>query len=235
MHLPILHQDPHFIAINKPCGLLVHRTRIAEEQTHFALQLLRNQIGQRVYPIHRLDRPTSGVLIFGLNKEAASSFQEQIKAHTIQKKYWTIVRGYTEEKGVIEYDLKKDGDGVLQKAITHYQRLATTELNIPVSRYPTARYSLVEVYPQTGRMHQIRRHFAHLRHYIVGDKTHGERHHNRMFKEQLNCPLMLLHAHSLTFKHPFSQQQTEIKAPLPEHWKNVLPYLNLEKFAESLD
>ncbi len=230
MNLSILYRDPHFIAIHKPCGLLVHRTRIAEEKTHFALQILRNQIKQRVYPIHRLDRPTSGVLIFGLNQEAARLFQEQIKTHTIEKKYWAVVRGYTPESDIIDYDLKKDGDGVLQKAITHYQRLSTTELNIPVSRYPTARYSLVEVHPKTGRMHQIRRHFAHLRHYIIGDKRHGERHHNRMFKEKLDCPFMLLHAYSLSFQHPFTQEPITIQAPLPQHWKHILPILDWQSF-----
>lgn len=225
MKLDIIYQDEDFVAINKPCGLLVHRTRIAEEQKYFALQLLRNQLGQWVYPVHRLDRPTSGVLIFGLHEQAAGALQTQIKEKVVEKKYWAVVRGHIHSGGILDYPLKKEDTGRLQEAQTYYKPLAQTELPIEVSRYKSVRYTLVEAQPLTGRMHQLRRHFAHLRHYIIGDKRHGERHHNRMFKERLDCPFMLLHACSLKFEQPFTKKSVEIFAPFPLHWEKVMPFL----------
>jgi len=225
MELEIIYRDADFVAINKPCGLLVHRTRIAEEQKYFALQLLRDQLGQWVYPVHRLDRPTSGVLIFGLHEAAAGALQKQMMEKVVEKKYWAVVRGHLHSEGVLDYPLKKEDTGRMQEAQTYYKPLAQTELPIAVSRYDSVRYTLVEAQPLTGRMHQLRRHFAHLRHYIIGDKRHGERHHNRMFRERLDCPFMLLHAFSLRFEQPFSGESVDIFAPFPLHWRRVMPFL----------
>jgi tRNA pseudouridine65 synthase len=219
--LSILYQDEYLVAINKPNGLLVHRTRIAEENRTFALQLLRDQLGQRVYPLHRLDRPTSGVLLFGLNKESAQKLMPVFEDHGVEKKYLAVVRGYVKEADEIEYALKEEKYKQAQYALTQYSRLATVELPIPVGRYQTARYSLVEARPLTGRMHQIRKHFAHICHYIVGDKRHGDWRHNQMFAQQLHTPYLLLHAYSVQFTHPFTGIITRIEAHLPEHFKNL--------------
>jgi tRNA pseudouridine65 synthase len=219
--LEIIYQDEQYVAINKPNGLLVHRTRIAEEAKTFALQLLRDQLGHRVYPLHRLDRPTSGILLFGLHKEAAQLLMPAFESREVEKTYLAIVRGYAPEKGTIDYPLKEEKYKEPQQAITYFQRLATIELPIHVNRYPTSRYSLVEVKPLTGRMHQIRKHFAHIRHYIVGDKKHGDWRHNQMFREKLSSPYMKLHAWKLSFVQPFSGEHKQITAPVPLHMQQI--------------
>lgn len=219
--LEILFEDEHYIAINKPNGLLVHRTNIAADVEDFALQRLRNQVGYHVFPVHRLDRPTSGILVFGKSKEATAALANHFQEKTIRKTYLAVVRGFAPEEGIIDHPLKKD-NGQLQNASTAFKRLGTNELDIPVKPFPTARYSLVAAWPHTGRMHQIRKHFAHLRHYIIGDKTHGETHHTKMFKEKLNCTQMLLHAYKLEFEHPISKQNIVITAKLPEHFSKIV-------------
>jgi tRNA pseudouridine65 synthase len=221
------------VAINKPNGLLVHRTRIAEENKTFALQILRDQLGRRVYPLHRLDRPTSGVLLFGLSKESAQRLMPAFEERKVEKIYLAIVRGYVIEQETIEYALKEEKYKDLQSAITTYKRIATIELPIPVGQYQTARYSLVEAKPYTGRMHQIRKHFAHISHYIVGDKKHGDWRHNQMFSEQFHSPYLLLHACSLDFIHPYTGKPIQVEAPLPEHFKNIIAKFGWEKQVES--
>lgn len=218
MVLEIIYEDAHYVAINKPNGLLVHRTRIAEEKKEFALQLLRDQLGIRVHAVHRLDRGTSGVLLFAKSPEATAPLVKAFAERQPDKTYYAVVRGYAPEAGTIDSPIRPDKDHQhkeAQDAVTHFSRLATVELPIAVGRYQTARYSLVKIKPETGRMHQIRKHFAHLRHYIIGDKKHGDWRHNLMFLEQLDSPFMLLHAASLRFEHPFTGQTLELKAPLP--------------------
>ena len=227
--LEIIFEDEHYVAINKPNGLLVHRTRIAEEKKEFALQLLRDQLGYRLYPLHRLDRGTSGVLLFAKTPAAAAPLVQAFTERQPDKTYFAIVRGYSPEAGTIDSPIRPDKDHshkAPQEAITHYSRLATIELPIPVGPYQTARYSLVKIKPETGRMHQIRKHFAHLRHYIIGDKKHGDWRHNLMFLEQLNSPCLLLHAASLKFEHPFTHEIIQIKAQIPDNLYRLCQQFN---------
>jgi len=224
--LEILYRDEHFIAINKPSGLLVHRSPIDRHETEFAVQILRDQIGQYVYPLHRLDKPTSGVLFFALDKESTKLVSEQFKNHTIQKTYLTMVRGYTEECGIIDHPLKEKLDKIAdkkakkdkeaQEAITEYKRLATVEVPFAVGRYDKTRYSLVEVKPQTGRKHQIRRHMKHISHHILGDTKYGRGEHNKLIREKFDCHRLLLHASELELWHPHKDETLVIKAPLDE-------------------
>jgi len=211
----ILFDDAYFIAINKPKNILVHRTRISED-TVFVLQLVRNQMGHHVYPIHRLDRPTSGVLLFGKTQEAASQLSALMRNKTIHKKYLGVVRGFLNESGTIDYPLVTKEHLPAQKAITHYKNLGQVEKDFHVNRYPTSRYSLLEITLDTGRRHQIRRHFAHFRHPIIGDKRHGDCKHNKYFTEELGIERMLLHAKEMTFMHPFTKVSVSISAPLDE-------------------
>jgi tRNA pseudouridine65 synthase len=217
MHeLPILFQDDNYIAIHKPPGLLVHRTRISQD-TRFVLQILRNQIGQWVYPIHRLDRPTSGVLIFGLNSDAARLLAQEFEQRKVVKRYLAVVRGYTEEGGVIDYPLQEEKWTEPQPAVSEYRKLAQVELPHPVGRYQTARYSLLEIQPKTGRMHQIRKHMKHIFHPIVGDTTHGDGKQNALFRELFDVHRLLLMATELEFQHPYTTKQLSIRlAPEPE-------------------
>jgi len=222
--LEIIYADAQYVAINKPNGLLVHRTRIAEEKKEFALQLLRDQLGYRLYPLHRLDRGTSGVLLFAKTPTAAAPLVQAFTERQPDKTYFAVVRGYAPEAGIIDSPIRPDKDHPhkeAQEAVTHYIRLATVELPIPVGPYQTARYSLVKIKPETGRMHQIRKHFAHLRHYIIGDKKHGDWRHNRMFLEDLNSSCLLLHAAALTFEHPVTGETIQIKAQLPENMRRI--------------
>ena len=227
MEFPILFQDAHFVAINKPSGWLVHRTGISQDRV-FVLQELRNQIGQHVFPVHRLDRGTSGVLLFALDASSARAAQAALEDRESKKTYLTIVRGWVAPIGMIDVALEKDGTGELQHAVTTYRCIAHAELPIPVDRYATARYSLVEVRLHTGRMHQIRRHFAHLRHPVLCDRKRGDRHHNRMWAEQLGIDKIMLCARSLQFTHPFTQELVYLEAQPEAHFWEACKILGWE-------
>ncbi|NVK23576.1 MAG: tRNA pseudouridine(65) synthase TruC [Gammaproteobacteria bacterium] len=222
--LEVLYQDEHIVAINKPSGLLVHRSEIDKRETLFALQLTRDLISQRVYPIHRLDRPTSGVLVFALSSDVARMMSEQFIAHAVTKRYLAVVRGYVPKTLTIDYALKeildkfadKDRaqDKEPQQAVTELQSLATAELPFPSGRYPQSRYSLVELTPATGRKHQLRRHMAHIRHPILGDTNHGDGKQNKAALDNLNLDRLALHAKSIEFTHPITNKSVFITAGL---------------------
>ncbi|MBI5463234.1 MAG: tRNA pseudouridine(65) synthase TruC [Gammaproteobacteria bacterium] len=230
--LTILYRDDRFIAIDKPSGLLVHRSLIDKHETRFAIQLLRDQIGRHVYPLHRLDKPTSGVLLFALTEDAARAMGAVFERNAVDKTYLAVVRGYTLEQDSIDYPLREELDRMSdsrarpdkppQPALTDYRRLATLELEIPDGRHPTSRYSLLEVTPRTGRKHQIRRHMKHVFHPIVGDTTHGDGKHNRIFREHLHCQRLLLCARELRFVHPDSDTPIRIRAPLDAEFQRVV-------------
>ncbi|MGJ1316146.1 pseudouridine synthase [Sphingobacterium multivorum] len=205
---------------------MVHRSAIARDASAFALQLLRDQLGKTVYPAHRLDRKTGGILLFSLNKETDQYLQKSFQERKIDKKYLAVLRGFAPAEGLIDYPLKRD-DGTVQEAQTSFRLLAQGELAVPFGKFPTARYSLVEANPITGRMHQLRRHFAHIFHPIIGDRPHGCNKQNKFWKEAYQMDTMLLHASELTFKHPLSGEDVHIKAPLQPDFIRVLEILNL--------
>lgn len=210
MALTILYRDAQLIAIDKPPGLLVHRSDIDRHETRFAVQLLRNQIGRRVQPVHRLDKGTSGVLLFAFDPDTARDLGRQFEANTVEKTYLAVVRGWPPESGVIDHALARryDDYGRImpeaepQPATTRYRRLATVELPYEVESYPTSRYALVELQPLTGRRHQLRRHLAHIAHPIIGDATYGRGRHNRFFQQQFGCARLLLACTRLQFRAP---------------------------------
>lgn len=208
--LPILYRDAHYVGVDKPAGMLVHRTQIDRERNHVALQVLRDQLGQRVWPVHRLDRPTSGLLLFGLNPEAARALAEAFAQRRVVKRYLAVVRGWAPEQGRVERGVKARDQVSRPLGITDYRRLAQVELPIPVGPYPAARYSLLELRPLTGRRHQLRYHCAHLGHPIIGDTTYGRGEHNRLFRDQLGCRRLLLIAAGLAFRHPLSGAAVEL-------------------------
>ncbi len=222
----VLFEDDHLVVINKPPGILVHPTRISED-TITILPLLRDQVGQRVYPIHRLDRGTSGVLVFGKNKEAASILNALFRSQEVKKEYHAVIRGYVEEQGRIDYPLAKDPTKEPQEAITEYVRISQTELDFSVGKYPKSRYSLVKIHPHTGKFHQIRRHFSHIRHPVIGDKRHGDCKHNKYFRESLGVDRMLLHASGLSFFYPYQKQALLLEAPLGDVFKKSIALLKL--------
>ena len=219
--LDIVFQDDELIAINKPHGLLVHRSPIARDANEFALQILRDQLNRHVYPAHRLDRKTGGVLLFALNKETEKLMQQQFSDNLVSKKYLAIVRGHTPDEQEIDYPLRKE-NGTLQEAFTRYKTLARAELDVPLGNHATSRYSLVEANPTTGRMHQLRKHFSHVFHPIIGDRTHGCNKQNKLFKERWELDTMLLHASQLSFIHPVSKIPVHIEAPLQAEFLRVM-------------
>lgn len=209
--LPILYRDRYYVAVYKPPGLLVHRTRIADGE-RFAMQWLRDQLGCWVYPVHRLDRPACGALLFALDPEAASRMVHLFQQRSVEKSYLALVRGYTAAQQRIDYPLQEEPGKARQSAVTGYRRLAQVELPFPVGRYASARYSLLQVQPLSGRLHQIRKHMKHIFHPIVGDTTHGDGAHNRFFRRQFGCQRLLLLANSLAFRHPFTEAAVTINA-----------------------
>ncbi|GAB2666182.1 tRNA pseudouridine(65) synthase TruC [Vibrio panuliri] len=229
--LDIVYQDEYFVAVNKPAGMLVHRSWLDKHETQFVMQTLRDQIGQHVFPLHRLDRPTSGVLIFALSSEIAAQVMPMFANHEMKKTYHAIVRGWIEEEGTLDYPLKVELDKIADKfasqekeaqdAVTDYRPLAKVEVPHSTGRFPTTRYCLMELNPHTGRKHQLRRHMAHLRHPMVGDTTHGDGKHNKLFRDVYNSHRLLLHASSLEFVHPFSGETLVIKAGFDTTWRSL--------------
>ncbi len=223
--LEILYQDEYITAINKPHGLLVHQSPIARDASEFAIQLLRDQIGKKVFPVHRLDRKTSGVLLFAFDKDVNRILTEQFTTKQIEKRYIAIVRGFAPEEMLIDYALYKD-NGVLQEAQTLIKRMQTAEIDLPSGKHPTSRYSFVEAFPFTGRMHQIRKHLAHILHPIIGDRPHGCNKQNKLWLEKYEMNTMMLHGASLKLNHPVTNEVLEIKAEPQAEFKRVMQLLN---------
>lgn len=231
--LEILYKDEHIVAINKPHGLLVHRTKMAKDATEFALQQLRDQLGQPVYPAHRIDRKTGGILLFALNDAVNRQLQILFAERKMSKTYLSIVRGFSEDEGEIDYPLVSES-GKTQESKTTYNTLAKAELNVPFGKHSTSRYSLVKVVPETGRMHQIRKHLAHILHPIIADRAHGCNKQNRLFKEKWAMDTMLLHAWKLSFDHPITSEKIEIKAELQSEFVRMMELMDfrLEEHAQ---
>lgn len=221
--LEVLYRDEWFIAINKPCGLLVHRTRIAEEDTVFALQILRDQIGCHLYPVHRIDRPTSGILLFAFTPEVARALNEQLVSHQAEKIYTALVRGWMREPISLDHSVKNE-NGNMYEAQTDFKPLRWLEVPISAGKYPHSRYSVIECRPFTGRWHQIRQHLAHLRHYIINDRVHGDNKHNKLYTSQLGIYEMFLHATTIALDHPIKKERLHIAAPFPPHWERIVSY-----------
>jgi tRNA pseudouridine65 synthase len=236
--LSILYQDALLVAVHKPAGLLVHRSPIDRHETRFALQLLRDQLGCRVYPVHRLDKPTSGVLLFGLSPEGARAAALSFAAGAVRKSYLAVVRGVPEQQGRIDHPLFEEPDRLdypnspergAQPALTEFRRLASVELPCAVGRYASSRYALLELHPLTGRRHQLRRHCKHIFHPIIGDSKYGEGRHNRFFREYFGCHRLLLAATEIRLPHPESGAELRISAPLEASFATLLIQLGWDQ------
>ena len=233
--LAIVYRDEHLVAVHKPSGLLVHRSNIDRHETRFALQMARDQVGQRVYPVHRLDKPTSGLLLFALSPETAGQLARQFAAHTVRKEYLAVVRGYCTGEGVIDHpisvrsDRLADGDRrqppPAQSAQTAFRGLATVDIPHAVDRYPSSRYSLVALSPRQGRRHQLRRHMKHIGHPIIGDAKYGKGVHNRFFREHYGSDRLLLACTRLGLSHPVTGKSITLCADPEASFQRVMQQL----------
>jgi tRNA pseudouridine65 synthase len=221
--IEILYRDDDLLAVHKPAGLLVHRNAHAGCEP-FLLQMLRDRLGMKLYPVHRLDRPTSGLMIMALSPGAASVLARQFAAQEVRKTYVAVVRGYTAEEGVIDSPLKSQS-GAEALARTEFTRLGRAEIPYPVGPHPSARYSLVRVEPRTGRTHQIRRHFAHIRHPLIGDVLRGDGRQNRFFREHFGIRRLLLASVALRFRHPAGGAEMRLQCPPDEEMRTVFARL----------
>lgn len=236
--LDILYQDEYIVAVNKPAGLFVHRSFMDKDEIYFALQLVRDQIGKYVYPLHRLDRPTSGVLLFTLDQDTARIMGQAFSEHKICKTYFALVRGFLDGAGQVDHPLKEkldkigdkfsNQDKAPQEAVSNYESIATASLPIAVGKYPTVRYSLVKLTPETGRRHQLRRHLAHLRHPIIGDINYGDNKQNPFFIEYFGFKRLMLFAKSLSFDHPVTKERINISAKIDQEWITTLDKLQID-------
>jgi tRNA pseudouridine65 synthase len=213
----------------------VHRSPLDRHSSTYALQLVRNIVGKQVFPLHRLDKATSGVLLFALTKPMAAKMAALFRNRQVRKRYLAVVRGFIPENGVINHPLKEISDKktdeasdktLAHPAVTSYRRLATVEIDQAVDKYPTSRYSLVELLPATGRRHQLRRHMAHLSHPIIGDTVYGKGKHNRFFRENFGNQGLLLCAVELAFMHPETHDPLVITAEPDRLFQMLLDRFN---------
>ncbi len=238
--MQVLSRDERLIAVAKPAGLLVHRSAVDPRAESNALSQVRDRIGQYVYPVHRLDRPTSGVLLFALDADAARAIAGAFERGEVRKTYLAVVRGHVEPQGCIDHPLREECDPATdarardakaaQTAVTDYRRLALAELAVPAGPHATARFSLVEATPRTGRKHQIRRHLKHISHPILGDTTHGDGRQNRFAREHLLCSRLLLHAWRLELRPDWQAGGVTIEAPLEHDFYGALERLGWKGF-----
>jgi tRNA pseudouridine65 synthase len=219
--MALLHRDDRLAAFAKPSGLLVHRGW--GDDAIVALDLAREAIGRPVFPVHRLDRATSGVLLFALDASCAAALGRRFEAGEVHKTYVALVRGVAPEDLVIDHPVPKAETGPRVPAITALCRLATSEPLGPAAR----RFSLVEAKPRTGRLHQVRRHLKHAGHPIVGDVNYGKGDINRFFRDRYGLYRLALHAAELAFEHPFTRVTTTISAALPEDLRVPLERMGL--------
>jgi len=222
--LEIIYQDDSLVAINKPSGLLVHRSDIDFHEQRNAQKILQQQLATRVFPVHRLDKPTSGVLLFAKDKDAAATMALQFQNHDIRKDYIAIVRGHTEDTGSIDNPVRdKDAPHKPRKpAFTTFKTLARITLPVAIDRYPEARYSLISLQPESGRRHQLRQHMKHISHPVIGDTSYGKSVHNQYFKQSFSCNRLLLHAARISFTHPVRKEIVNLTADYDELFKRMV-------------
>ena len=221
-----MYQDDDLVAIDKPAGLLVHRTGLDAGETQFAVQRLRDQIGRAVWPVHRLDKGTSGVLLFALNARTTSAACSLFESDDVTKTYRTVVRGWPPDAGLIDHPLRRLPDDLrataraldVQPARTRFRTLARCALPLPYGDHSDTRCALLALEPLTGRRHQLRRHCKHMAHPIIGDATHGKGPLNRALAAWLGVQRLWLHAVTLELPHPVTGMPLRLCAPVGDEW-----------------
>ncbi|MGZ3768114.1 MAG: pseudouridine synthase [Bdellovibrio sp.] len=228
--LKILFQDEHFFAIDKPSGFFVHPPELSPypvPKEKICIHVLKKIMGQDVFPVHRLDAPTSGVILFTTSSRATRELSRLFMERKLRKTYHAVVRGWLDDHGSIQLPLEAGKEKNLVEAVTIFKTVKQIEVAFPVGKkYPTARYSLLEINPVTGRWHQIRRHFDRIAHPLLGDIEHGDSHHNRFFRDNLNIRGLCLKASAIELEHPWTGEQLKIESPLCEKWERIYSLFN---------
>jgi len=221
--LSVLYRDEYLAVVDKPAGLMVHDSKLARGESDFAADRLREQFGQKIFLVHRLDRATSGCLLLAFDRDSASVLGKTLMSREVVKDYLAVCRGWPAETAFTVDHPLDGGPGKPEKkpAITHFERLATGELDEPASGFPTSRYALLRASPETGRFRQIRRHLKHASHHLIGDTSHGDGRHNRIFRMR-GVHRMLLHARRLAFTHPHDGRQCVVEAPVDAQFARSL-------------
>ncbi len=233
--LELLYLDEHLAVVNKPANLAVHRSRLVGDDEDYLIDRLRLQLDGALHAVHRLDRATSGALLVARSREIAAELGRQWMARSVGKAYIAVVRGWPAEQGEIDYPLTGSSlRGEPKPALTRWRRLATVEVPIAQGRYPQQRYSLLEVIPETGRYRQIRRHFHHVSHHLLGDTSHGRGDHNRLMRQHFGVHRLLLHALWLEFAHPLNGVRLRLTAPLDAQWQRLLTALGWNTALQAL-
>ena len=224
----IIYEDEYVLCVAKPNNVLVHHAfhsrSVADEDS--LLQLLDTQFGKKFYPIHRLDRKTSGIMLLAKETKYVAKFQELFFKNEIAKTYYGLVRGFAPETKIIDTPVKGRDAKVHRDAETHLETVEKVTLDIPVKPYDSSRYSLVKLTPKTGRLHQLRIHMNKISHPLIGDPKYGDKNHNIMFEENFNCVNLFLHAYNLSFKHPYTEEKLNLIAGLPKDWNLVFEKFN---------
>jgi len=220
MDLEIIFEDNYFIAVNKPNNMLVHHAHHSRNMSHEVslLKLISESLGLKVYPIHRLDRKTSGIILLAKETGFVSKFQELFTENKIDKNYFGVVRGFSKATKTIDTPVKGKDANVHKEALTHLETLNKVTLDIAVKPYNSSRYSLVKLMPKTGRMHQLRIHTNKISHPLIGDTKYGDKNHDVMFETNFGWKNMFLHAGILVFNHPFTNEKLTLKASFPDDW-----------------
>ncbi len=233
--LPILFQDNEIVVVNKASGLLVHRSALDKHAHEFAVQMVRDQLGRKVFPVHRLDRPTSGALVFAFSSSSARKLSLEFSEGRVVKTYLAVVRGNPPQEITIDYPLKEELDAIAdsqaridkprQEAVTRISTITNVEFPVSVDKFPTSRYSLVKAQPKTGRQHQIRKHLQHIGHPIIGDVNYGSGKHNRFFRETFKVNRLLLACTEISFLHPTENKMSTVQAPLATDFRELIEKL----------
>jgi tRNA pseudouridine65 synthase len=234
MPLTVCFQDDALVVVDKPCGMLVHRSGIDARETIFLLQTLRDQLDQSLFPVHRLDKATSGLVIFALSSDVARTLSQAFEHGDITKTYEAFVRGHTPQSLHIDHALRDEVDskgrkiknGTAREAMTELRTLASWTVPEPVDRYPEARYSHVQLQPITGRYRQLRRHAKHISHPILGDVPYGKGTHTRFIEERLGIRRLWLHARQVTFQHPLTDEALSISSGIPADFLRMGAWLD---------
>lgn len=219
----IIHSDDDLVVAYKPSHLLVHRTDMASRDCDNLRDrlIVEGMLDHSGHPVNRIDRPTSGLVVFSRHAEAHRMLHAQFAEHRIEKSYMAVVRGWLKDECTVDKPLPTSHNSTPKPATTRFTPLAHAEWDVPITRYPTSRFSLVACNPTTGRYHQIRLHLRHLRHPIIGDTAHGDKPHNRYFEAHFTHRPLYLHAGRLALTHPDGSPRCW-EVPLPGTWQEVM-------------